>query len=81
MILDKTNLITYDQKAIGYVVTELFSTIPFCMAAVGAKEQEEGALTVAAAFTNYVTGDNTHLLPGAGAASPTGLKPVLALRV
>ena len=62
MILDKSGTISYDGKAIGYVVTELASTIIFCLITVGNREHVEGLSTFASSFASTITSDHADLL-------------------
>ena len=69
MVLDKANAISYDAKAIGYVITEWSSTIPFGLLAVGSREATEGLETLGARFAQVVVGDDSHLQQKAAAAA------------
>ena len=70
MILDKSDSITYSGKAIGYVVTEVLSTVPFSILTVGACENAAGLHTFAATILCWVVtgGDDAHLRKDAARA-------------
>jgi bacteriorhodopsin len=62
MVLDKANSISYDSKAIGYVVTEFASTVIFGLVIVGSRESSEGLVTLGSRFAQAVVGDDSHLV-------------------
>jgi len=62
MVLDKTGSISYDSKAIGYVITEFASTVVFALVTVGSREANEGLVTLGSRFAQAVVGDDSHLV-------------------
>ena len=61
MVLDKAGATTYDGKAVGYVVTEVVSTILFGIVTVGRCEKMEGLTPYAAHVASMLSGDNTSM--------------------
>lgn len=72
MILDKAGVASYSDKAIGYVVTELASTVIFGLVTVGSREYIENVNTFAAAFAKFLAGENAdYYLPKPPALTAT----------